>query len=183
MLYILPPPRTPNPPSPWESILYSGAASNGSTSWEGNRKPPRVRLRGLLPKNEDGSTGPQDDNMDTNRNPKSLSECYFAGKGTALVLPAAEAQKSSRRPDAQDSNIRKHLQSIVDLLRPEETLKMAVKLESVHPTRIRYLVIVSRMGKRGEESCLLGIDCNERTTVGLVLKVMADTAIRLDGDG
>jgi hypothetical protein len=124
MLYILPPPRTPNPPSPWESILYSGAASNGSTSWEGNRKPPRVRLRGLLPKNEDGSTGPQDDNMDTNRNPKSLSECYFAGKGTALVLPAAEAQKSSRRPDAQDSNIRKHLQSIVDLLRPEETLKM-----------------------------------------------------------
>jgi hypothetical protein len=54
----------------------------------------------------------------------SLSECYFAGKGTALVLPAAEAQKSSRRPDAQDSNIRKHLQSIVDLLRPEETLKM-----------------------------------------------------------
>jgi protein phosphatase slingshot len=183
MLYILPPPRTPNPPSPWESILYSGAASNGSTSWEGNRKPPRVRLRGLLPRNEDGSTGPQDDNMDTNRNPKSLSECYFAGKGTALVLPAAEAQKSSRRPDAQDSNIRKHLQSIVDLLRPEETLKMAVKLESVHPTRIRYLVIVSRMGKRGEESCLLGIDCNERTTVGLVLKVMADTAIRLDGDG
>jgi hypothetical protein len=34
-----------------------------------------------------------------------------------------------------------------------------------------------------EESCLLGIDCNEKTTVGLVLKVMADTAIRLDGDG
>lgn len=34
-----------------------------------------------------------------------------------------------------------------------------------------------------EESCLLGIDCNERTTVGLVLKVMADTSIRLDGDG
>lgn len=34
-----------------------------------------------------------------------------------------------------------------------------------------------------EESCLLGIDCNEKTTVGLVLKVLADTAIRLDGDG
>ncbi|XP_063929872.1 protein phosphatase Slingshot isoform X3 [Zophobas morio] len=121
--------------------------------------------------------------MDTNRNPKSLSECYFAGKGTALVLPAAEAQKSNRRPDAQGSNIRKHLQSIVDLLRPEETLKMAVKLESVHTGRMRYLVIVSRMGKRAEESCLLGIDCNEKTTVGLVLKVMADTTIRLDGDG
>lgn len=35
----------------------------------------------------------------------------------------------------------------------------------------------------GEESCLLGIDCNEKTTVGLVLRVLADTAIRLDGDG
>ena len=34
-----------------------------------------------------------------------------------------------------------------------------------------------------EESCLLGIDCNEKTTVGLVLKVLADTSIRLDGDG
>ncbi|XP_053669437.1 uncharacterized protein LOC128719821 [Anopheles marshallii] len=38
-------------------------------------------------------------------------------------------------------------------------------------------------GKKIEESCLLGIDCNERTTVGLVLKVLADTSIRLDGDG
>lgn len=34
-----------------------------------------------------------------------------------------------------------------------------------------------------EESCLLGIDCNEETTVGLVLRVLADTTIRLDGDG
>ncbi|XP_053678589.1 uncharacterized protein LOC128728964 [Anopheles nili] len=38
-------------------------------------------------------------------------------------------------------------------------------------------------GKEIEESCLLGIDCIERTTVGLVLKVLADTSIRLDGDG
>lgn len=54
----------------------------------------------------------------------SLSECYFAGKGTALVLPAAEAQKSSRPTDANGSNIQKHLQSMFYLLRPEETLKM-----------------------------------------------------------
>lgn len=59
----------------------------------------------------------------------------------------------------------------------------AVKLESVHPSRTRYLVVVSRMGRRAEESCLLGIDCNERTTVGLVLRVLADTTITLDGDG
>lgn len=34
-----------------------------------------------------------------------------------------------------------------------------------------------------EESCLLGIDCNEKTSVGLVLRILGDTAIRLDGDG
>ncbi|CAH1403898.1 unnamed protein product [Nezara viridula] len=60
----------------------------------------------------------------------------------------------------------------------------AVKLESVHPGRTRYLVVVSRVGRqRTEESCLLGIDCNHKTTVGLVLRVLADTSITLDGDG
>lgn len=34
-----------------------------------------------------------------------------------------------------------------------------------------------------EESCLLGIDCNDKTSVGLVLRIMGDTTIRLDGDG
>ncbi|XP_066143977.1 protein phosphatase Slingshot isoform X2 [Euwallacea fornicatus] len=148
------------------------------------------------------------DNLDANRNAKSLSECYFAGKGTALVLPDADAtaqyQKSvvdgscvatadngsngSIQGDVyngvqESSAIQLHLQSMFYLLRPEETLKMAVKLESEHSGRTRYLVVVSRMGSRGEESCLLGIDCNEETTVGLVLRVLADTKITLDGDG
>ncbi|XP_045475238.1 protein phosphatase Slingshot isoform X2 [Harmonia axyridis] len=129
--------------------------------------------------------------MDPSRSSKSLSECYFAGKGTALVLPDAEASTSpqrgvesgGQRPSVTGTSIQKHLQSMFYLLRPEETLKMAVKLESMHTGRTRYLVVVSRMGNRGEESCLLGIDCNERTTVGLVLRVLADTSIRLDGDG
>ncbi|GBP48142.1 Protein phosphatase Slingshot [Eumeta japonica] len=55
----------------------------------------------------------------------------------------------------------------------------AVKLESAHAGRTRYLVVVCRR----DEAVLLGIDCNERTTVGLVLRVLADTAINLDGDG
>ncbi|XP_071446380.1 protein phosphatase Slingshot [Hetaerina americana] len=89
------------------------------------------------------------------------------------------------------SDIQRHLRSMFYLLRPEETLKMAVKLESVHPGRTRYLVVVSRIvGLRDsvsssgeEESCLLGIDCNEHTTIGLVLRVLSDTTISLDGDG
>lgn len=71
----------------------------------------------------------------------SLSECYFAGKGTALVLPDAEAHsKTSSGSGGQrtggggssggaqgSSNIQKHLQSMFYLLRPEETLKMVSK--------------------------------------------------------
>lgn len=52
-------------------------------------------------------------------------------------------------------------------------------MESAYAGRTRYLVVVCR----GDEAALLGIDCNERTTVGLVLRVLADTSIKLDGDG
>ncbi|KAH7960737.1 hypothetical protein HPB49_022688 [Dermacentor silvarum] len=64
-------------------------------------------------------------------------------------------------------------------------LTQAVKLESAHPAgRTRYLVVVSRTGSLGaEEACLLGIDCNSRTTIGLVIPVWADSRITLDGDG
>ncbi|XP_054014531.1 protein phosphatase Slingshot isoform X2 [Hylaeus anthracinus] len=114
----------------------------------------------------------------------SLSECYFAGKGAALVLPPNERARPSRKVSTAGCDIQQHLQSMFYLLRPEETLKMAVKLESVHQGRTRYLVVVSCTGRQdAEESCLLGIDCHDRATVGLVLRVLADTAITLDGDG
>lgn len=41
----------------------------------------------------------------------------------------------------------------------------------------------NNMNDEVEESCLLGIDCNEKTSVGLVLRILGDTTIRLDGDG
>lgn len=55
MLYILPPPRAPNPPSPWNSILCADGGGSPSRS-EGStwvkRRPPKVRLRELqVPKN------------------------------------------------------------------------------------------------------------------------------------
>lgn len=76
----------------------------------------------------------------------SLSECYFAGKGTALVLPdAAEVEGTKITDDdglslngstgrfgttsdkslSQENNtIQRHLQSMFYLLCPEDTLKM-----------------------------------------------------------
>lgn len=129
--------------------------------------------------------------------PSSLSECYFAGSGTALMLGSNEQQlrapsggveaasaaitlepappppgvaptnpglRLCARSDSADerdsiasstsstasscasagSDIQQHLQSMFNLLRPEETLKMAVKLESLRAGRTRYLVVVSR---------------------------------------
>lgn len=76
--------------------------------------------------------------------------------------------------------------------RDDPVVPVAVKLESAHAGRTRYLVVVSREGRtHHEESCLLGIDCSgsqdkasdKASTVGLVLRVLADTAITLDGDG
>ncbi|GLV32354.1 slingshot [Carabus blaptoides fortunei] len=190
MLYVLPPPRAPNPPSPWESILCAGGGPTSSVvvKQTTKRPPPRAstKLQNLklrLRVEESSCAAPTDDD-ETARTNKSLSECYFAGKGTALVLPPHERLRPSRRSSAAGSDIQQHLQSMFYLLRQEETLKMAVKLESVHAGRTRYLVVVSCLGRQcAEECCLLGIDCNERTTVGLVLRVLADTTITLDGDG
>ncbi|KAL4710734.1 hypothetical protein ACJJTC_004379 [Scirpophaga incertulas] len=113
----------------------------------------------------------------------SLNECYFANKGAAVVLGGSERgctdQTRSPARVLPQPDIQHHLQSMFYLLRPEETLKMAVKLESAHAGRTRYLVVVCHV----DEAALLGIDCNERTTVGLVLRVLADTSIKLDGDG
>jgi len=142
---------------------------------------------GNSPQSSDSGAGGSIDEEDSAKNGRSLSECYFAGKGAAVVLPPHDRLPpvpSQPPPSTTSPDIQHHLQSMFYLLRPEETLKMAVKLESVHAGRTRYLVVVSRLGKQmTEESCLLGIDCNHSTTVGLVLRVLADTAITLDGDG
>ncbi|XP_030371608.1 protein phosphatase Slingshot isoform X2 [Scaptodrosophila lebanonensis] len=224
---------------------------------------------------------------------------YFAGKGTELVLAlkdipnfaerrlSTDSTCSTNSTQSNNSDIQQHLQTMFDVLGSEDTLKMAVKVESQHTNRTRYLVIVSHSCRQAtserrskitrhnsakgaattssallntatgsgaptaavsvttqrqlsvdshktqqqihgaeesasnprlsasispnmnaqrqslkcdaekensaagdskntldmEESCLLGIDCNEITTIGLVLPIFADTTIHLDGDG
>ncbi|CAL4073103.1 unnamed protein product [Meganyctiphanes norvegica] len=55
----------------------------------------------------------------------------------------------------------------------------------MHYARVRYLCVIERMGRQDtEEACLLGIDfTSEVPTLGLVVSVLADTNISLDGDG
>ncbi|XP_054155134.1 protein phosphatase Slingshot homolog 2-like isoform X2 [Oppia nitens] len=122
-------------------------------------------------------TSPQTHTIDSH---KSVNECYFAVRGAAIILPHEECihlYKSLAKNSSTE--IQKHLQSMFLQLRPDDTLKMAVKLESIGPNWTRYLMIVSS----GEESCLLGIDYKTEATIGLVLPVWANTRITLDGDG
>ncbi|VVC27932.1 Hypothetical protein CINCED_3A018736 [Cinara cedri] len=104
----------------------------------------------------------------------------------SLSAPASSCRLSAGEDEMQTraNDIQAHLQSMFHILRPDDSLNMAVKLESVHSGRTRYLVVVSCLnGNNQEESCLLGLDCNQRTTIGLVLRLLADTTITLDGDG
>ncbi|KTF91979.1 hypothetical protein cypCar_00018575 [Cyprinus carpio] len=80
----------------------------------------------------------------------------------------------------------RHLHAMISLLRPEDTVKLAVRLESVSPVRVRYLLIVGTLIKK-HESLLLGIDFpgsnSVECTIGLVLPIWSDTQVYLDGDG
>ncbi|MCJ8733719.1 hypothetical protein PDJAM_G00226770 [Pangasius djambal] len=81
---------------------------------------------------------------------------------------------------------RKHLHAMISLLRPEDTVKLAVRLESVSAVRVRYLLIVTTTSHK-QESLLLGMDFpnmnSDDCTIGLVLPIWSDTQVYLDGDG
>lgn len=80
----------------------------------------------------------------------------------------------------------RQIQAMVELLRPEDTIKLAVQLESVNPVRVRFLIVVSTLGNK-DESVLLGMDFpnadSKECTIGLVLPIWSDTQVYLDGDG
>uniref|UniRef100_A0A915L2R2 protein-serine/threonine phosphatase n=1 Tax=Romanomermis culicivorax TaxID=13658 RepID=A0A915L2R2_ROMCU len=126
----------------------------------------------------------------------STSECYFAVKGAAVILPQNECTMIPRQTSSAGGEMQSHLQSMLHLLRAQDTLKMlkitkyltetAVRLESLFNRHVRYIAIVSTMGRQDNpESILLGVDyvSADETTIGLVLPIWANSLITLDGDG
>ncbi|XP_048764316.2 uncharacterized protein LOC125672187 isoform X5 [Ostrea edulis] len=119
---------------------------------------------------------------------ESFSESYFTVKGAALILPQNEQESgyaSKRITKNCDNEIQSHLQFMFYLLRPQDTIKIAVKLETTNASgNPRYMAVVSCIGRQDEEeSVILGIDCQATATIGLVYPIYADTSIKLDGDG
>ncbi|XP_062872791.1 protein phosphatase Slingshot homolog 2 [Trichomycterus rosablanca] len=123
-----------------------------------------------------------------------INENFLTVKGAALFLPCGNGSPNSSLPritqrrNKHTGDLQQHLQTMFTLLRPEDTIRLAVRLESAYPQCTRYMVVVSTNGRQDtEESVVLGMDftssdCNQ-CTVGLVLPLWSDTLIHLDGDG
>lgn len=79
-----------------------------------------------------------------------------------------------------------HLRLMVELLRPQDDIRLAAQLEAARPPRLRYLLVVSPSDSQ-DETVLLGVDFPDSSspscTLGLVLPLWSDTQVYLDGDG
>ncbi|XP_024121564.1 protein phosphatase Slingshot homolog 2b isoform X2 [Oryzias melastigma] len=124
---------------------------------------------------------------------RSISESFLTVKGAALFLPRGNgsplstSSRFSQLRSKHAGDIQQHLQTMFTLLRPEDNIKLAVRLESTGPQVTRYMVVVSTNGRQDtEESVVLGMDFSPvdgSCSVGLVLPLWSDTLIHLDGDG
>ncbi|XP_038868225.1 protein phosphatase Slingshot homolog isoform X2 [Salvelinus namaycush] len=124
-------------------------------------------------------------------------ESFALVKGAVLLLEGErEEPHEETSPNHSSSPLKlgggasdtqhRHLHAMVSLLRPEDTIKLAVRLESVSPVRVRYLIVVSTLGNK-QESILLGMDFpdtdSDQCTIGMVVPIWSATQVYLDGDG
>ncbi|XP_060762767.1 protein phosphatase Slingshot homolog 1 isoform X2 [Neoarius graeffei] len=119
-----------------------------------------------------------------------LSESFFMVKGAALFLQQGSSAQGPRTHSHHKhaGDLPQHLQVMINILRSEDRIKLAVRLESAWSDRVRYMVVVYTSGRQDtEENILLGMDFNNKDSkscsIGMVLPLWSDTKIHLDGDG
>ncbi|KAK2837278.1 hypothetical protein Q5P01_014490 [Channa striata] len=127
---------------------------------------------------------------DERRINQSLSESFFMVKGAALFLQQGSSHQGQKaHPHHKHAgDLPQHLQVMINILRSEDRIKLAVRLESAWSDRVRYMVVVYTSGRQDtEENILLGIDFTNKDckscSIGMVLPLWSDTKIHLDGDG
>ncbi|XP_019956459.2 protein phosphatase Slingshot homolog 1 isoform X1 [Paralichthys olivaceus] len=127
---------------------------------------------------------------DERRANQSLSESFFMVKGAALFLQQGSSHQGQKaHPHHKHAgDLPQHLQVMINILRSEDRIKLAVRLESAWSDRVRYMVVVYTSGRQDtEENILLGIDFTNKDckscSIGMVLPLWSDTKIHLDGDG
>ncbi|KAM9541214.1 protein phosphatase Slingshot homolog 1-like isoform 1-T1 [Salvelinus alpinus] len=119
-----------------------------------------------------------------------LSESFFMVKGAALFLQQGTNAQGPKTPTHHKhaGDLPQHLQVMINTLRSEDRIKLAVRLESGWSDRVRYMVVVYTSGRQDtEENILLGMDFTDKDSkscsIGMVLPLWSDTKIHLDGDG
>lgn len=129
------------------------------------------------------------------REPVPSTECYFYVKGTAVIL--LQPDRTNVGHHSAGGEIEEHLQAMLNILPPQDTLTMAVRLQPITGEAVcatnhaRYLAVVASTChpennfQNVREVVLLGLDClpNNRVTIGVAIPVYASTRVRLDGDG
>ncbi|XP_067151330.1 protein phosphatase Slingshot homolog 3 [Apteryx mantelli] len=121
-------------------------------------------------------------------------QSFVMVKGAALLLPAEEPLEAEAEagpavpPSPAPGRQEQHLELMMQLLRPQDAVRLAVRLESARPRRLRYLLVVrpEEAGAEGQ-TALLGVDFPHEgaasCTLGMVLPLWSDTQVFLDGDG
>ncbi|KAM7391919.1 hypothetical protein PAMP_022566 [Pampus punctatissimus] len=111
-------------------------------------------------------------------------------KGAALFLQQGSSHQGQKaHPHHKHAgDLPQHLQVMINILRSEDRIKLAVRLESAWSDRVRYMVVLYTSGRQDtEENILLGIDFTSKDckscSIGMVLPLWSDTKIHLDGDG
>ncbi|KAK7895283.1 hypothetical protein WMY93_020608 [Mugilogobius chulae] len=124
------------------------------------------------------------------KNNQCLSESFFMVKGAALFLQQGGVAQEPHTPTHHKhaGDLPQHLQVMFKILRAEDRIKLAVRLESGWSERVRYMVVVYTSGHQDtEENIVLGMDFADKDSkccsIGMVLPLWSDTNIHLDGDG
>ncbi|CAI5445976.1 unnamed protein product [Caenorhabditis angaria] len=118
---------------------------------------------------------------------RSMSECYFAVRGAAIILPHSEYSPTCSHSSESGAEIETHLQAMFHLLRPQDTLIMAVKLQTQVSDHSRYLTIVTTYTDSvypEKRTLLIGMDYyKSQMTIGVVLPLLWCSRVELAGDG
>ncbi|GFR97065.1 protein phosphatase Slingshot [Elysia marginata] len=165
--------RSPSPSTDNDGAESSEDASDGRSQLRKRSRTPREKLRHIF------STVRL-----INKLRPGLSESYFTVKGAALILPHNECTRKTTKK-SHGGEIQHHLQAMLHILRPEDTIKIAIRLEDVVSNYHRYMALVSTKGRQDTEECvILGLDCGSTgASVGLVLPVWLGLKMKLGGDG
>ncbi|KAM6157688.1 protein phosphatase Slingshot homolog 3 isoform 2-T2 [Rhynchocyon petersi] len=119
---------------------------------------------------------------------EATSEPVEEPSGVAQAHEEDQTDDGHGPQSPQKKEQRQHLHVMVELLRPQDDIRLAAQLEAARAPRLRYLLVVSTRGHLNqEETVLLGVDFPDSSslscTLGLVLPLWSDTQVYLDGDG